>query len=374
MLSISQGTVKLKDQKGMTMILTLIVIFVFTILGVALWQYSSSNTLQVQKAYKQRQAYYIARSGIEALSSHILKSPNTVALKNSLDLVMNTTSSPISIGEGFCRVTMNRIDNVINLKAVGTIDGESAVAELEIKEKVTTGFPSPVFKNVIFSDDSIALNGTVDVIGGTLEATGGVKINGVTDPTSIENSVKNYPKIIYPSNLSLTVQNVPNGNTLLIDSNSLYKSITVEEDGILKFQLNGGDLKVVIDSLTVRGEVILNGTGRLLLYVKNLETLGNGEINLVNESQPITSFMVLMPDNGVFKVKRFRGLLYGPGSSITLLENGSFRGALVGGKVVNSHNTTIYYNDSAATLPSTFFDGINVLNTTTVEYSLGKWK
>ncbi|MDW7651433.1 MAG: pilus assembly PilX N-terminal domain-containing protein [Bacillota bacterium] len=53
------------DNKGSAMPVVLLIMFVLTILGTALWQYFMNDTLQVARAGKQLQAYYLARSGVE---------------------------------------------------------------------------------------------------------------------------------------------------------------------------------------------------------------------------------------------------------------------------------------------------------------------
>lgn len=364
-----------KSQKGMTMIIALIVIFIFTVLGAAIWQYGVNSVKASDKAYKQKQAYYIARSGVEAMSSYILNTSETSTVKSHIDSILDKPSSPITIGDGTCILTLKRDGSKISIEGMGSFGDESASTTLEINENTDFGIPSHVFKNVMFASGSITLNGNVDIIGGTLEAAGHIKVNGSSEPSYVQNSAKNYPAIIFPNNTSTTDLSVDSNNTVYIDSDGYYDDIKVERDGILQINLGGGDLTLVVNNLTVHGELKISGSGRLLLYVKKLETKNNsGEINIANETLPIHSFLVLMPPDGIYSVNRFRGLLYAPGASIKVHGGQSFKGAMVAGDIVNSGNPDITYIQEANFITPSYLDGIETTKTTTITYEKGKWK
>lgn len=362
----------------MTMIITLIVIFVFTVLGAAIWQYGINNVKQADRAYKQKQAYYIARSGAEAIYSFILsESDDTAALKNKIDSILDITSMPVDIEDGSCTLTLKRDGSDITIESVGSFKGETSAATLEIKEIIDTGMPPYIFKNAIFATGDITLKQNVDIIG-TLESRFLIKVNGSTPASCIENSLKNYPSILFPNNNSITQINVSSYVTTTINTSGFYDEINVEQDGILQFDLSGGDLKIVANDIFVAGEIKIQGTGRLLLYTKNLKTMNNyGEVNIANESLPIESFLVLMPpegtNTGVFDVNRFRGLLYAPGTKVILHGSNTFTGAMVAGNITNNGNSDITYVNEANYITESYFDGITD-ETTTIRYEKEKWK
>lgn len=212
---------KRKSQNGITMIITLIVIFVFTLLGAVIWQYGINSVKQTDRAYKQKQAYYIARSGAEALSSHILNAEDIISLNNELNKAINVTSTPIIIGEGSCTLLLKRDQGNIIIESMGDYKGETAKATLEIREVIDSGMPAQVFKNIIFSTGSITLNGNVD-FEGTLEANGDIRVNGA-NPSYIANSSKNYPSVIFPHNSSTNKMKVESNTTVTINE---MKSLT----------------------------------------------------------------------------------------------------------------------------------------------------
>jgi type II secretory pathway pseudopilin PulG len=365
---------KIKSRNGITMIITLIVIFVLTLLGVVIWQYGINSVKQADRAYRQKQAYYIARSGAEAFSSHILsETEDTFALNNDLNRAVGITSTPISIGEGTCTLLLKRDQGNIIIEATGGYKGETAKATLKIREIIDTGMPAQVFKNMIFSTGSITLNGNVS-FEGTIEANGNISINGA-NPSYIANSTKNYPRVIFPDNTSTEKIKVNSNSTVILNEDEKFDQITIEKDGILQIDLNGGDTILVANKIYVEGELRIQGSGRLLLYVRNFKTANNkGEINLYNQSLPIESFMVLMPSNGVYDVCRFRGLLYAPGASVSIQGNNAFTGAMVAGNVVNNGNTNITFVNDASFITPSYFDGIETTKTTTIQYFKGNWK
>ncbi|HHW22546.1 MAG TPA: hypothetical protein GXX26_06650 [Clostridiaceae bacterium] len=366
-----------RSKKGMAMIITLIVIFVFTVLGAVIWQYGINSVKQADKSSRQKQAYYLARSGAEAIYSHMINETDTAALKNKIDKILDIASVPVNIEDGSFTVTLRRKGSVITIESVGYFKGETASAALEIKETIDTGMPPNIFKNAIFATGSITLNGNVDIIG-SLESSGKITINGSSRPEFIENSPRTYPGVIFPQNNSSTKLAVEKNTIRYIDTDGFYDEINVDKDGILQFNLSGRDLTVVANNIIVSGEIKIQGTGRLVLYAKNLKTSSNhGEINISNESLPIESFLVLMPpagaNAGIFDVNRFRGLLYAPGAKVRLHGNDSFTGAMIAGEVTNSGNTDVTYINDAGFITESYFEGITE-ETVTIRYEKGKWK
>lgn len=125
----------------------------------------------------------------------------------------------------------------------------------------------------------------------------------------------------------------------------------------------------------VEGELRIQGSGRLLLYVRDCRTANNkGEINIYNQSLPLESFMVLIPSDGAYDVSRFRGLLYAPGATVSIQGNNAFTGAMVAGDVVNNGNTDITYVNDADFITPSYFDDIETTKTTTIQYFKGNWK
>lgn len=366
-----------KTQNGMTMIIVLIVIFVFTVLGVVIWQYGINSVKQADKSCKQKQAYYIARSGAEAISSYILNSTDTATVKDKIDSLSGISSMPVNIEEGYFTVTLKRDGSDIIIESVGYYKGETSAAALEIKEITDTGMPPNIFKNTIFATGSITLNGNVNIIG-SLESNGRITINGSSKPEYVENSPKTYPGVIFPQNNSITDLTVGKNKTKYIDTDGFYDEINIDKGGILQFNLTGGDLTIVANNTIVSGEIRIQGTGRLVLFTKNLKTSSNhGEINIYNESLTIESFLVIMPpagsNVGIFDVNRFRGLLYAPGAKVKLHGKDSFTGAMIAGDVTNSGNTDVTFVNEASFITGSYFEGI-IDETVTISYEKGMWK
>ncbi|WP_449240717.1 hypothetical protein [Desulfoscipio gibsoniae] len=63
----------LKLKNGFAMVLTMVAMLVVTVLGITLWQVGASNVMQVERDENSAQAYYYARSGVEAAVGLIIK-------------------------------------------------------------------------------------------------------------------------------------------------------------------------------------------------------------------------------------------------------------------------------------------------------------
>ena len=241
-------------------------IFVFTVLGVVIWQYGINSVKQADRSCKQKQAYFIARSGAEALSSHILKGSDTEIIKNKIDSLLNIASLPVSIEDGSCTITLSRDGSDITIESVGYFKGETSSAALEIKEIIDTGMPPYIFKNAIFATGSITLNGNVS-INGSLESNDKITINGSSKPGFIENSPRAYPGIIFHKTTAQQNGSQQKYNQLY-RFRRFYDEINIDKGGILQFELTGGDLTIVANNVNVSGEINVQGIGRLILYTK----------------------------------------------------------------------------------------------------------
>lgn len=70
----------LRSERGSALLLTIVVILVLLVLGGALGMYSLVERVQVEREINDMQAYYLARSGAEALKFAMLERPEKIPL------------------------------------------------------------------------------------------------------------------------------------------------------------------------------------------------------------------------------------------------------------------------------------------------------
>lgn|GEM_PF-2018779 len=80
----------IENQKGFAMPLALMVMLLVMVLGMALWQYGTSETLQVARAEKNMKAYFLARSGMD-ITQEILQKDMEKLLGDANDFYFSGT-------------------------------------------------------------------------------------------------------------------------------------------------------------------------------------------------------------------------------------------------------------------------------------------
>jgi hypothetical protein len=379
---------KLNSQKGMTMVITLIVIFIFTMLGSVIWHYSNESVAHSDRSFRNRQAYYIARSGIEAFTTYVFNNDNYSELTDTISRLIDKSSDPFEIGDkgGTCVLRLMREDGIVLVEATGTYEGAMATAVLELKEEDA---PYRLFNNAIFatdnSNDSISVTGNADVVGGPVETKGKLATGGQPIYFDyIENSNReDYPRVTFPPKLNDNDIDVRPGNVHRIDGNSpkYYKDIYVQYQGTIIFDTSRGDIIISGERVRLYGHVLIEGPNRVYLYCQNefLSQIDRGAMNHPFYHEPIDSLVVLMPETGIFTCYNFGGLLYAPGATINLMENATFTGSMIGGKIGVGGNAVIEYVPEAASVTPDIFDGLSGVTWPSVEdrskqYVKGMWR
>jgi hypothetical protein len=132
-------------KKGAAIPLVLITMFVLSLLGTAIWQYSMADTIHVARDELRMKAYYLARSGAEATLQAWMQSPlvdkpfgssNTVYLDGNTDKLV--TSLPDEVGGSF-DVSVTEESNVVKITSVGTVQGVSQTVRVSINPEFTYG-------------------------------------------------------------------------------------------------------------------------------------------------------------------------------------------------------------------------------------------
>lgn len=175
-----------KNESGAAMIVALLVVLVMFILGTALWQYSVSDTIHVDRDEKRLQAYYLARTGAEAAlqawqESAYNNKPSGDTSTMYLDKATGEfTSDVTSDYVGSFTANISSGDNNTTIKSTGTVDDITQTVQVLVLAAFQYG------------DDLGWYNlpsGQID--SGSYNAEGAVLLGPNPDITQTANSLKN---------------------------------------------------------------------------------------------------------------------------------------------------------------------------------------
>jgi Tfp pilus assembly protein PilX len=145
-----------KNSKGYALVSVLVLMLVMSLVGAVLLNASLSDTKLTAAQIKNKQAYYAARSGADAMASYIIQNPSKIQ-----ELITNTTpSSAYATGligtNGSFKIKAKRnIYGDVELKSIGIVD---SVHEASITVTVKM---NKMIGSALFAGSSINLNDAV---------------------------------------------------------------------------------------------------------------------------------------------------------------------------------------------------------------------
>jgi Tfp pilus assembly protein PilX len=365
-----------KKSKGAALVIVIMVFAVMMILGTALLQKSVAETKQVAYDKKKMQAYYLAKSGVEASAAWMMNSSN-----NSSALIGKTSTST-SLGNGtegtFTVEVIDKSSTEILIRGTGTVDGVSAKAGLILNKNMAPGGTS-VFTNTLYAVSTIVLQGNTTVNGNV--ASGGIiDTNGralTVTGTVTENTPMNVLSPVFPADPS-TASNLDVGNSdvnlnIATAPNKMmvYKKLEMNNTGTLTIQTGsivGEIVNLVVDELDLKGVVKVQGSGKVYLYVKTFANFGcDTNYNYPDASNPAQMLINLGDGCGaqLDANKHINAAIYGPRASVTISGNNGFNGAIIANTISCSGTPFISYG---AGVSSITFDMLPVLRITR-----GRW-
>ena len=342
----------IKGEKGSSLVMVLIIMGVLTILGAVFQFFSLTEHQQVVNDEKRMQAYYLARSGAEAVADYIIKNPDDV------DELLGEESDPVDLGEGSFKVKVTEInpekpDEGLLIESTGNVDGFERTVKLQLLPYGSYGLGD----FAVFCNSGLSVGNNINITGdvgtnaegeGSINLGNNIKIDGDVlvgpggDPDEVVktgNNVNIKSKGQLTSKVSYAIPDFPdfptlnskkqiklkNNETCRISEDGDYGSIEMENNNMLVIDVGDYVREVLVDKLTAGNNVTikLEGKGCLKLYVNSLFDVGNS--CRINENGRIDALTVYMSDY----------------SSISLDNNGVFNGTIFS----NNKNTGICLNN-----------------------------
>ncbi|MCX6262061.1 MAG: hypothetical protein NTY95_14730 [Bacteroidia bacterium] len=432
------------NEKGSVMIVLVAMIAIIgTVMGAGIVFMNSGNRRAWSTA-RSNQALYLAEAGIEKaipyLKSH-WDSPSPIP-STSIFPISTSTPTPSPIGSynvTFIKPTPSPSPDCWVISSTGTTNsGKSETVSIELTKQIAggttlnldlalftynsinmgkkgssqiigdVGINSTASKSIYFPWSAI-INGHLYVGPGGIpsQVVSGAQsspwINNVTLGTTNLAVLRTYPTPVfpgYPTDLptrsSLTLQGSTNGT---ISADGYYPNITIQNNTILTIDVpTGTERRIMVDTLNMpQGNIVLNGTGKLTLYVKNTFTYtngskinygvsGNGDPNQVmiyykgtndfstagdtkiNGTVFVNTANMVINNSGAIKGNIITGgnnvsisgageageamvrVFYAPNANVSLTGSGTIIGAVIA-KIFNaSGDSRIYYESSNSTI------------------------
>lgn len=362
----------LKNNSGAAMILAMIVLIVMVLLGTALWQYSTTDTLHTSIDEKRMQAHYIARSAAESVAEYIIKEPSKVS-----DLIAKQPGTGI-IGNGSFKVSITDVGSQkLDIQAVGTVNGVEQKVTLRIARTSTP--VGGTFKHAIFAMNSININGNAYVVNGDIGSNGNINamnlntnVHGVVTPNI--NPPINYKRFSIPDTESFpdTIVNIDTNRDVTVSNNMQYGSINMKGRSTLIFDARTKDLYIKVGSY-LGGNIKIIGTHIVYMYVDSFRLEGNDQINPDTERSAGQFILVANDENSVITLATggnplFKGVIYAPNSTVNYNGNPEVTGAIIAGNFTGSGSIEITHsNDLDDSL-------IPVTGTTESSFAKEQWR
>ncbi len=287
-----------KNERGSALITVLLVMVVLLILGTALMNTSVAENRFAAKNEDRLQAYYIARTGAQAVAEYIIHG-------DASDIIGKTSEPNTQIGGGSFTVSVQEDaeDSVYNIISVGEYNGTSQTAKIRL---TTTGSGiGGIFQYALAAKSNINMSNAsgsgLNIVGSAAAKTGTVNLgmHGYASEGTIIDTTLIFPPILIPETFDLTYTTISSSTTINSSSTApIYVSvgsinlgnnqtINITGDGIVHMYVNG--------NITFGTRSSFDVSSNALLYVY---VIGNRTISLSGRGSQNNVF-IYAPDSNI---------------------------------------------------------------------------
>ncbi|WP_459954445.1 DUF7305 domain-containing protein [Paenibacillus pini] len=271
---------------------------VLTILGMTLLGVSASQAARTMWQEKKEQAFYIAKSGADAVATYIIDNYNPATLTSTAITNLNNDylKQDISLGnntQGTFRAEVSKIDpptpNIANMPIQIIIKSTATVGKVTNQVSITLNPDAPVvnMEHAILVRDDIKItpdnnpNSNTNVNGGKVAAGGNIiNSNLIINANKQSNYAGPFPTSLpFPNGASW---GPPLSVGSEINKSGYYGDYSLSS----MFAINVPDNKemhVVFNNFTASGTVInIGGSGKGIIHIYADKILGNGSLSIYN--------------------------------------------------------------------------------------------
>jgi len=328
-----------KNAKGGALVMVLLVMVIMTILGTTLLSISLAENKQAIRENNRIEAYYLAKAGVEATASWILRPETT---PDQIDQLIAKTSNNIDYGNGEFNVEVIKSPDNDDLVLIGNgIVNKVTSSTRMIIEKSNDPIDNLKFDYSVYLMNDTTYNGNLTIDGSlghpedvTVSFSGNSKLTGSQEAKNIEYVISKTPKsdktitltdpsqIVFDENIKTIM--FANG----IDTDKTIEIITGTESGEVNIVVNGNFIYGKKNHSVMK----ITGNKKLNIYVKDSVNI-NADVNIDKEPQKL---LFLLESTGSFIIDTnvvFNGFVYAPKGIFETKGNANIKGAIIADKV-----------------------------------------
>lgn len=359
----------LKEQKGSGLVLVLMVMMLMLVLGTGALATMGSEARQSSRHDNRTQAYYLARSGAE-IAHELLKNRDydineEIIFSGTLESLQPAADSNKPIN-----VSIKKQGQDIVIKSTGKHNGVIETTGLNIQ--YTSDTTLTTFEHAVFAANSIEINGQGKIdgsvasdlttvsqldLGNMIRITGDLYVppnSNITKGLVGENvggEVKKMSKPLtfplppFPSFPTLITHpsekyDINNHDDVTINLNENYRfdKIEISNHGTLNINVGNEDREMIVNSLSVDGQLNIIGSGSLTIYISNSFDF-SGRVNSSDKLEQLIIYLKGAP-NQIIKSNGgdVYASIYAESADIDLGGNG---GTIHGHLITGGKNVTV---------------------------------
>ncbi len=315
----------MKKERGSALILTIIIMLVLVVIGGALAVFGMVEVRQAQREEDELQAYYLARSAVDAIAQYIIENPQSIdELLDQKDLGFGYLK-----GDKFFVEVKRENENTIKIRSTGVYNGVERSVQLGLLQKSQVLELDKVIYATRGGDSknpALKIEGSAKIVGdvvanttgknsvtlsGEGEIQGNLIVGANADPTKVVEVLDNgpgvsgklrnlsdaidYPPAPFPD-IPIDLEPQDDFSTpwkkeldYRITQSGHYNKIEVTDGRTLKIDLSEART-IVVHSLKVEGTVelvnVAEGSELKLYVLETFSTSGNRKINYGEDGDP----------------------------------------------------------------------------------------
>ncbi len=331
-------------EKGSALLVVIFTMSILLIIGLAILEMITNETLMASYLADQTKACYLAEAGIQETLAMLKQNPN---YKNS-SIWFDFLSKSHTLGDGFYKISIEDLGKgCVKISSLANV----RKAKAEIQAEVYASTVNPMFYNAISVNNEVCSN--------KIKVYGDVYANGdvsIKSPAKVYGNLKATGKITGKSNVSGKVED----DFVCIDfpdfEEEIYKKSAKRHyvGDYFDDQLFISDVMFVDGNVTVNsieGDGALYATGNI--YIKN------GKITRGGSGYPliISPKGIILKNRGESEKLRVSGILFSKSISFPKGENISLNGSAVAGGVNLNETIDISYDDAILNNKQYLFPG-----------------
>ncbi|WP_222861051.1 DUF7305 domain-containing protein [Paenibacillus ihumii] len=293
------------------------------ILGASLFAVSLGQASRTIVQEKREQAFYIAKSGADAIAAYIIDNYNPVTLNDAAIAQLNNNylNQDISFGNGVFRAEVRRSpsdSNAIIINSKGT------AGNISNRTTLTLGPDGPIINmnHVILAEEDITADGSSAFFGGG-DIAAGKSITGIGAGNLIEGGTlqPGYegvfpPEIPFPN---ISGSAIPLNPGTVITQSANYGNYELQgNNGFSINVIDRNDIHIIFNHFKPNGTIDIlgsSGTGAIHIYANSIEVSSPFSINNLSKKTVILHVKNSIHLNGSFTLNGV--LLYAPTATYT---------------------------------------------------------